>query len=632
MSLVQLSDADAAVAEERRRLRFGSGTTSRLFRRYFTVMAIGTCGILLPALAVEMIFSYAEGLRTIEREQTIRADAAASRVASQIEEIETQIKEVANLPWGRSGLTEIDRRSEFRRLLKRVPAILEISRYDSAGRETLHVSRLTEDRVSDSSAPPLAEIDRAPPDEIAFSAVEFRDSLEPFVHSTISEGAFGDGGWVNAVIDLKHVAETFARLRVEGGGGAYLVDASGVVIAHPQVEYMLHRTVVRDQEVLGFASGHGARDTRGALRTTSLDGRPSYSSVASIGVPPWTIVVEQPADVVTAPLRRSLFGAMTILAVALLMSFLVSHWYARRLTRPILALEAGAVAFAQGNFKKRMDVHTGDEIELLAAEFNKMADQLQEYTDGLERRVFEKTTQLEMANRHKSEFLANMSHELRTPLNAIIGFSEVLKERMFGELNDKQMEYVRDIYGSGQHLLSLINDILDLTKVEAGHMALDVREFDVRAAVDNCCTLIRERAQRSRLTFTSEVEPGVGKWPADERKFKQVLLNLLTNAVKFTPAGGMVAMRTWVEGDWLVVSVRDTGVGIAAEDRAAIFKEFHQLPLNGAAKHEGTGLGLSLSRRLVELHCGTLTVESEPRRGSTFTARFPRSLERADHG
>ncbi|MGZ5073814.1 MAG: sensor histidine kinase, partial [Usitatibacter sp.] len=163
------------------------------------------------------------------------------------------------------------------------------------------------------------------------------------------------------------------------------------------------------------------------------------------------------------------------------------------------------------------------------------------------------------------------------------------------------------------------------TKVEAGHMALDVREFDVRAAVDNCCTLIRERAQRNRLTFTSEVEPGVGTWPADERKFKQVLLNLLTNAVKFTPAGGMVAMRTWVEGDWLVVSVRDTGVGIAAEDRAAIFKEFHQLPFRGAAKHEGTGLGLSLSRRLVELHCGTLTVESEPRRGSTFTARFPGS-------
>ncbi|MGZ5597743.1 MAG: sensor histidine kinase [Usitatibacter sp.] len=628
MSLVQVTDpgSDAAAAEKCRRLRFGSGTTSRLFRRYFTVMAIGTCGILLPALAVEMVLSYAEGLRTIEREQTIRADAAASQVASQMSAIESQIQEVANLPWGRSGLGDGDRRAEFRRLLKRVPAILEITRYDSTGRESLHVSRVSEDRVSDPSAMPLPDADRVASGVIGFGAVQFRDSLEPFVQSTVREGAFGDGGWVTAVIDLKHVAEFISRLVIEGGGGAYLVDTSGVVIAHPQVEYMLHRTVVRDQEVLGFASGREAqRETRGALRTTSLDGRPSYSSIAAIGVPPWTIVIEQPAEVVTAPLRRSLLGALGILAVALLMSFLMSHWYARRLSGPILALEAGATAFAQGNFKKRMEVTTGDEIELLAAEFNKMADQLEEYTESLERRVADKTTQLEMANRHKSEFLANMSHELRTPLNAIIGFSEVLKERMFGELNDKQMEYVRDIFGSGQHLLSLINDILDLTKVEAGQMGLDIHEFDVRSAVDNCCTLIRERAQRSRLQFSCEVEPNVGKWPADERKFKQVLLNLLTNAVKFTPAGGMVTLRTWIEDGWLVVSVRDTGIGIASEDRAAIFKEFHQLPFRGAAKHEGTGLGLSLSRRLVELHCGTLTVESEPRRGSTFTARFPGS-------
>jgi signal transduction histidine kinase len=633
MSSARLIETEGALVNRGRRLRFGKGTTSRLFRRYFMFMALGTCGILLPALAVEMMLSYAEGLRTIEREQMIRADAAVSQVASQIDAIETQIKEVADLPWGRNGLGEGDRRAEFHRLLKRVPGILEISRYDSAGRETLHVSRVGEDRVSDPSAPALPDTDRVDAGNIGFSAVEFRDSLEPFVQSTVREGAFGDGGWVNAVIDLKHVADSVARLPIEGGGTAYLVDASGVVIAHPRVEFMLHRTMLRDPEVLGFAAGRSPRkDTRGALKTTSLDGLPSYSSVASIRVPPWTVVIEQPADVVTAPLRRSLLGAMAIVAVALLMSFLVSHWYARRLSGPILALEAGAVAFAQGNFTKRMQVNTGDEVELLATEFNKMADQLQEYTDSLERRVAEKTAQLEMANRHKSEFLANMSHELRTPLNAIIGFSEVLKERMFGELNDKQMEYVRDIFGSGQHLLSLINDILDLTKVEAGHMALDVVEFDVHAAVDNCCTLIRERAHRSRLRFASEVEPNVGKWPADERKFKQVLLNLLTNAVKFTPAGGMVTLRTWIEDGWLVVSVRDTGIGIAAEDRAAIFKEFHQLPLQGMSKQEGTGLGLSLSRRLVELHCGTLTVESVPRRGSTFTARFPGASGRVDHG
>jgi signal transduction histidine kinase len=276
-------------------------------------------------------------------------------------------------------------------------------------------------------------------------------------------------------------------------------------------------------------------------------------------------------------------------------------------------------------------VRTGDEVEALANEFNHMAAELQELYTGLERKVAEKTAQLEMANRHKSEFLANMSHELRTPLNAIIGFSEVLKERLFGDLNAKQTEYVRDIFGSGQHLLSLINDILDLSKVEAGAMALEIAEFDVSAAVQNCCTLIRDRAQRQRLKFECAVAPGVARWPADERKFKQILLNLLSNAVKFTPAGGTVTLRAEIEGDWLVMSVTDTGIGISTEDRATIFREFHQLRTGGSAKHEGTGLGLAISRRLVELHCGTLTVESSPGRGSTFTARFPGNLRRVDH-
>ncbi len=588
MSIAGTSEAPVHIPEERRWWRVRKGPTSRLMRRYFTVIALGTCGILLPAIAIEMVLSYAQGVRTIEKVQAIHAEAAASRIGSQILAIETQVREVAALPWGRGALGEADRRAEFHRLLKRVPAILELSRYNAEGVETLHVSRVSEDRGKEPGAALLSESDRVKPGEAGFGAVEFRDSLEPFVPVTLHEGPFGEGGWVRAVIDLQHVAEFVARLTIEGGGTAYLVDPSGMVIAHPKPELMLRRTRVA-------------------------------------GAPPWTVVVEQPADVVTAPLRRSLVGALVILLVALLMSFLVSLWYARRLSGPILALEAGAAAFGQGNFDRRMDVRTGDEIELVATEFNRMADQLQDYTTGLERKVAEKTVQLETANRHKSEFLANMSHELRTPLNAIIGFSEILKERMFGDLNAKQLEYVRDIYGSGQHLLSLINDILDLAKVEAGHMTLDVHEFDVSAAVDNCCTLIRERAQRSGLKFACSVDANVGRWPADERKFKQILLNLLSNAVKFTPAGGTVSLTASVEQDRLLVRVIDTGIGIEAKDRAAIFKEFQQLSTPGVAKHEGTGLGLSLSLRLVELHSGTLSVESEPGRGSTFTARLPRA-------
>ena len=153
-----------------------------------------------------------------------------------------------------------------------------------------------------------------------------------------------------------------------------------------------------------------------------------------------------------------------------------------------------------------------------------------------------KTRQLESANRHKDEFLASMSHELRTPLNAVIGFSEVLVERMFGDLNDKQDEFLRDILSSGRHLLSLINDILDLAKIEAGRMELDTEPFELASAIDNALVLVRERALRKGLSLDTAIDPGLGVVRADQRKIKQILLNLLSNAVKFTPEGGRIML------------------------------------------------------------------------------------------
>jgi signal transduction histidine kinase len=239
------------------------------------------------------------------------------------------------------------------------------------------------------------------------------------------------------------------------------------------------------------------------------------------------------------------------------------------------------------------------------------------------REIQDKSRQLEIANQHKSEFLANMSHELRTPLNAIIGFSEVLLERMFGELNEKQDDYLKDIFSSGKHLLSLINDILDLSKIEAGRMELDVETFDVPSALGNAMTLVRERAQRHGITLGLEVDPAVGEMRADERKFKQILLNLLTNAVKFTPDGGKVDVRARLADGVLEVAVYDTGIGIAAQDQAAVFEEFRQVGRHYTNKQEGTGLGLALTQRFVELHGGTIRVESELGRGSVFTFTLP---------
>jgi len=239
------------------------------------------------------------------------------------------------------------------------------------------------------------------------------------------------------------------------------------------------------------------------------------------------------------------------------------------------------------------------------------------------REIEEKSRQIEAANRHKSEFLANMSHELRTPLNAIIGFSEVLGERMFGELNEKQAEYTEDILSSGRHLLSLINEILDLSKVEAGRMELEVATFDLPLAIDNARTFVRERATKHGINLDVTVDERLGDFTGDERKIKQILLNLLSNAVKFTPEGGRIGINAKQTNGTVEISVSDTGIGIAPEDQARIFEEFRQVGGDYAHKKEGTGLGLTLAKKFVELHGGKIWVESEAGKGSTFTFTLP---------
>jgi len=228
------------------------------------------------------------------------------------------------------------------------------------------------------------------------------------------------------------------------------------------------------------------------------------------------------------------------------------------------------------------------------------------------------------ANRHKSAFLAHMSHELRTPLNAIIGFSEVLGEKVFGELTDKQAEYITDIHESGHHLLSLINDLLDIAKIEAGRLELSPAEFDLPATIENTFVLLKDRASSRGVTLRNQLDGDIGLITADERKVKQVLINLLTNAVKFTPEGGTVSLHGRSSDDALSISVVDTGIGIKPEDCAVIFDEFRQADSDSAKEIEGTGLGLALSKRLVELHGGRIWVESELGQGTTFAFTLPK--------
>jgi signal transduction histidine kinase len=306
---------------------------------------------------------------------------------------------------------------------------------------------------------------------------------------------------------------------------------------------------------------------------------------------------------------RNLFiGVATgAIVLALLLGFVLS-W---SLIDPIQRINSRLAAIASGDFSGHVDVPNRDELGALAANVNRMNDEL--------RRLYR---ELEAASRHKSEFLANMSHELRTPLNAIIGFSQVLRERMFGEVNAKQAEYLDDILSSGNHLLSLINDVLDLSKVEAGQVELELAPFSLRDALERGVVMVRERASKDGVRIGFKADPEVDVVEGDERRIRQVLFNLLSNAVKFTPAGGAVDVSAARVNGELTISVVDTGPGIAAEDRERIFEEFQQTEA-GIEQREGTGLGLALSKRLVELHGGRIWVDSELGKGSTFVFTLP---------
>jgi signal transduction histidine kinase len=307
--------------------------------------------------------------------------------------------------------------------------------------------------------------------------------------------------------------------------------------------------------------------------------------------------------------------ALSSLLLALGLGYAIS-W---SLIDPVRRMGERFGEISAGNFQGKLVVPNRDELGALAESLNRMSTELG--------RLYR---QLEAANQHKSEFLANMSHELRTPLNAVIGFSEVLKERMFGELNDKQAEYIDDIHSSGKHLLSLINDILDLSKIEAGRMELELSEFSLPEMLQSTLVLLRERASNHNIALGLEVAPGIDSVRADERKVKQVMLNLLSNAVKFTPDGGAINVRAAAASDAIEISVTDTGIGIAPEDQAAVFEEFKQVGHDSARKAEGTGLGLALTKKFVELHGGTIRVESTLGKGSTFAFTLRVASETAD--
>ena len=587
----------------------------------------------------EFYFASEDGKRAVTGVEADKASSAATSIGQYIDDLLLSLDTVAT---SAEGPAEVDRMQMFGRLLARQGLLSQLTYLDATGRACVRAYSFDANQVNnrdcDRDRSNAAAFSGARADGRYFGEVAFDDrDARPHMVIAVAEHPPG-GGVIVADVDLRsELQDAIERARIGDAGYAYAVNARGVVIAHPDRNVLLAQTSFATLPQVQAALGADVTILADVLTSgRHPDGREVLSAYQRVDPTGWWVFVEEPLTEAFAPIESAIWRTALLLVVFLVVATVTSVLLARNLVRPIESIQVAAAQIGSGALGQRIDVTSRDELGALSEEFNRMAARLQASHAGLEQEVQERTKelattlatldeksrQLEAASHHKSEFLANMSHELRTPLNAISGFSQVLRKQLFGEINAKQAEYLDDILASSRHLLSLIDDVLDLSKVEAGQIELHVAPFSLREALEWGVVTVGERATKGDVRVSLSSDPAVDTVIGDERRITQVIFNLLSNAVKFTPPGGEVDVATARLDGEISVSVSDSGPGIALEDQERIFEEFQQAAV-GKEQREGTGLGLALSKRLVELHGGRIWVQSAAGTGSTFVFTLP---------
>ncbi len=608
-------------------LDFGSDASRRksLLRKYTHVIGLLVFTTLLLNCVIGSWFYYYEHKSELVRFQQQQVRASADKIELFLRGLEGQIGWAVQLPWLGTSLEQ--RRLDALRLLGQAPAVAELSLLDTDGREQLKVSRLALNVLRsglDLSNDPRFTQARA--SGSYYGPVYFRRESEPFLTLAIAGRRRVDGVAI-AEINLKYIWDLVTRIAVGIQGTAYLVDGTGRLIAHPDISLVL-----RKRDLTGLPQVQDAlRHSPLASSQTypGMDGRPVVVASAAVAPTDWTLLIEVPVSDVFAPIYRSLGITAWLLLGTLALSAIVAWYLARRLVVPIRLLKEGAAQIADGDLAHRITVGTGDELEELANGFNEMAQRLERSYSELEAKVIERTSalekksrELEIASEHKTQFLAIMSHELRTPLNAIIGLTEAMTRHSDRFGTSRALEPLHRVHRAGLHLLELINQLLDLAKIEAGKLELCREPTRLSSLMSEIVETTRPLAVRHGNILKFDVDRDLGSADVDPLRLRQILLNVVGNACKFTKDGTIVfSARRACNRDGreeLEFVVTDTGIGMTPDQLAIVFDDFAQATPTTVRQFGGTGLGLSIARRLCELMDGDITASSELGRGSRF--------------
>jgi signal transduction histidine kinase len=567
------------------------------------------------------------------------ADATASKIEQFVQEIArtmraaTKTREIV-----REGLSP-DYKWELRRLLVNSPSITAAAGFDLNGVKHAEARRLKPFPSQDKWNSVIhAALEKAKQRQFHFGPVyfpeegTFPEGAGPYMTIAVPIERFAGEviGMLVAEIDLKYVGQVISSIHVGKAGHAYLVTGSGQLIAHSDLSLVLQKRNLAQLDQMKAAFQPNSKEPKPiALVTRNLHGEKVFASYALISSLGWAVLTEQPIQEIYVPLYASMLRTSGVLLFGLGVALVATLFVSRRVVRPLETLRQGVERIRQGDLSTRLELQTGDEIQILADEFNEMAAHLREAYSDLERKVAERTQELTTVNEklvevseHKSRFLANVNHELRTPLSSIIGYARLLRRETEGQISLLQRENLKDLLRNAERLLRLIDSLLDFAKIEAGKMEVQLEPVRIEELVQGAAASIEPILNKVAVRLIRDIPSEIAPLYTDREKLRQIILNLLGNAVKFTDRGEIRISASQEDGDFKL-AVADTGIGIDKADVHRIFEEFDRGRLINDGSYRGTGLGLAIVKRLVGVLGGSIIVESEVGKGSTFTVTLP---------